>query len=366
MTTFDSNYLLTLARQRSAAGRSKLAATISDLFTGGGDTLTDHERAMMFEILHNIVKDAEMEVRKVISTRLADSEDAPIELITLLGNDDIEVAFPILTESKVLQDENLIEIIRNRTLEYQMAVAIRNSVSENVTDALVETGDERVIKTLLQNENANISNATMEFLVEQSQRIDSFQEPILHRKELSPEMAKRMYAWVSAALRKYIVENTSIDPAGIDDLIEDAITETIDNTGASKSEELAKELNKIGKVSPGLMIRALQEGEIRLFVNLMSEGADLRDDLVMRFVLEPGGEGLAVACKAIGLSDFEYQRVFTNCCKARPKEDSDTDISVKEAIQFFRNVDKETALEVLTRWRRDKSYLSALRDLDVI
>jgi len=371
MTAFDSNYLLELARQRSAASRSELAATVSDLFAGDGDQLTDRERALMFEILHRIVKDAEMDVRKVISSRLADSENAPSELIQLLGNDEIEVAYPILTESSVLRDEGLIEIIRNRTLEHQMAVAIRHSVSEDVTDALVETGDERVIKTLLQNDNADISNATMEFLVEQSQRVDSFQEPILLRKELRPEMAKRMYMWVSAALRKYIVDNSGIDLSDVDDLIEDAVFETVgDQRGreanVSKSERLAEELSKEGTVSPELMIRALQDGEVRLFVNLMSKSAKLRDELVMRFVLEPGGEGLAVACKALNLSDYEYQRVFAYCQKARPKRDEENDKSVEAAIKFYRNVDKTSALEVLKRWRRDKNYLSALRDLDVI
>ncbi|NQW01205.1 MAG: DUF2336 domain-containing protein [Rhodospirillales bacterium] len=371
MTAFDSNYLLELARERSAASRSELAATVTDLFSGDGDQLTDRERALMFEILHRIVKDAEMEVRKVISSRLADRTDAPNELLALLGNDDIEVAYPILTESTVLRDQSLIEIVRNRTLEHQMAVAIRHSVSEDVTDALIETGDERVIKTLLQNENANISNATMEFLVEQSQRVDSFQEPILLRKELQPEMAKRMYMWVSAALRKYIIANSGISLSDIDDLIEDAVIETVgdrrgEEANITKSERLADELSKDGKISPDLMIRALQDGEVKLFVNLMSKGTHLREELVMRFVLEPGGEGLAVACKALNLSDYEYQRVYTYCRKARPNKESETEKSVETAIRFFRNVNKESAYEVVKRWRRDKNYLSALRDLDVI
>ncbi len=371
MTFFDTNYLLELARERSAAGRNELAATISELFAGKGTQLTDRERALMFEILHHIVKDAEMEVRKVISSRLADRKDAPAALIELLGNDDIEVAYPILTESQVLHDESLIEIIRNRTLEHQMAVAIRHTVSENVTDALVETGDERVIKTLLQNENANISQATMDFLVEQSQRVDSFQEPILHRKELKPDMVKRMYAWVSVALRKYIAENSGIDLSEVDDILEETLSETMSGSGEqetqlSKSALLARELTKEGKVSPELMVRALQDGEVRLFVNLMSQAANLREDLIMRFVLEPGGEGLAVACKALKLSDYEYQRVFTYCRKARPNQEDQTEKSVAAAIKFFRNVDKDAAVEVVKRWRRDKNYLSALRDLDVI
>lgn len=312
-----------------------------------------------------------MEVRKVISSRLADRTDAPNELLELLGNDEIDVAYPILTECTVLRDESLIEIVRNRTLEHQMAVAIRHSVSEELTDALVETGDERVIKTLLQNDNASISKATMEFLVEQSERVGSFQEPILLRKELQPEMAKRMYMWVSAALRKYIIEHSGISQSDIDDLMEEAVIETVGNqskeeANVTKSARLAQELSRDGRISPDLMIRALQDGEVKLFVNLISQGTHLRDELVMRFVLEPGGEGLAVVCKALNLSDYEYQRVFTYCRKARPNRNEEAEKSIEAAILFFRNVNKDSAIEVVKRWRRDKNYLSALRDLDVI
>jgi len=164
MDKFDSNYLLELARQRSAASRSELAAIISDLFSGEEHVLTERERILMYEIIHHVVRDAEMEIRKVISSRLADREDPPEDLINLLANDEIEVAYPILTESKVLRDQTLIEIVRNRTLEHQMAVAIRHTVSPEVSEALVKTGNETAIRTLLQNENADLSEATMEFL----------------------------------------------------------------------------------------------------------------------------------------------------------------------------------------------------------
>ena len=57
MSPFDSNYLLELARKKSAESRSELAATGSDLFASGGN-LTDRERVLMHEILHNVVRDA--------------------------------------------------------------------------------------------------------------------------------------------------------------------------------------------------------------------------------------------------------------------------------------------------------------------
>jgi uncharacterized protein (DUF2336 family) len=371
MTTFDADYLLDLARQKSSESRLELAATVSDLFSEKHTVLTDRERSLMYVILHRIVKDAEMDVRKVISSRLADREDAPLELIEILANDEIDVAYPILTESTVLQAEELIEIIRTRTLEHQLAVSIRNSVSEDVSEALVSTKDERVIRSLLQNENATISHATMEYLVEQSERVDSFQEPILRRSELDPDMAKRMYMWVSAALRKYIIEKCNLDQTDIDNLIEDVMIDKLEDVRASaeegrKSELLAKELNKQGRISPELMLRALQDGEVKFFVDLLAEAAGLRTNLVMRFMLEPGGEGLCVACRVLGLSDYDFQRIYSLSQKARRDASNKSENSVAEAVKFYRKVSKEAAADVVKRWRLNSGYLAALRDLNII
>jgi len=374
MSKFDASYLLELARQKSSANRSELAATISDLFSDDdhdSTVLSDRERALMYEIIHRIIKDAEMEVRKIISSRLADRDDAPLDLLEILANDNIDVAYPILTESTVLRDQNLIDVVRTRTLEHQLAVSIRNSVSEEVSEALVATRDERVIRSLLQNENASISQATMDYLVEQSERLDSFQEPILHRSELTPDMAKRMYMWVSAALRKFITEKCDLDQSEIDDLIEGVLHEAIDDSHYAESMEaksvrLAKELNRGGQVSPELLIRALHDGEVRLFVDLMAQATGLRTQLVMRFLLEPGGEGMSIACRSLSMSDYEFQRVFMLSRKSRRKDQGVMAAEVADVVKFYRQVSKDVAADVIKRWKRDSNYLSALRDLNVI
>lgn len=189
MAEFDGEYLLSLARDKSGKRRKLLAETISDLFSGKGHVLTERERTLMFDILHKMVRNAEMAVRRIIAEQLSKISEAPKDLILLLANDEVEVAYSILHDSAVLQDEDLIEVIRHRTQEHHLAISVRRTVSEEVADALVETGDESVITTLLKNSGASLSLATMEFLVEESKRVDSFQEPILSRDDLEPALA---------------------------------------------------------------------------------------------------------------------------------------------------------------------------------
>lgn len=58
MAEFDGEYLLSLARDKSGKRRKLLAETISDLFSGKGHVLTERERALMFDILHKMVRNA--------------------------------------------------------------------------------------------------------------------------------------------------------------------------------------------------------------------------------------------------------------------------------------------------------------------
>ena len=220
MAQFDADYLFSLAREKSKASRSTLAEIVTELFREQSGALTERERMLMFDILHSVVRDMELSLRKKVSEEIANRQDLPRSLAVLLGNDRFEVAFPILTKSRVLEDTDLIEIIHGRTQEHQLAVAAREGISEIVSAVLVATQSEPVIQTLLQNQDAKISTETMEYLVDQSKRVNSFQEPILRRNELPDELAKRMFMWVSAALRQFIVNSFKRDSATVDDLLE--------------------------------------------------------------------------------------------------------------------------------------------------
>ncbi len=163
MAEIDGEFLLSLARDKSGKRRQLLAETISDLFTGKDRVLSERERSLMFDILHKMVHNAEMAIRRIIAEQLSNLPDAPRDLIKLLANDEVEVAYSLLRDSAVLENEDLIEVIQHRTREYHLAVSMRRTVPEDISDALVETGDESVITTLLKNSGAKISLATMEF-----------------------------------------------------------------------------------------------------------------------------------------------------------------------------------------------------------
>jgi uncharacterized protein (DUF2336 family) len=367
MSDIDCDHLLSLAHSRTTGGRTALAETIMDLFAEKACLLTDRERTLMFDILHKVILDVEMAVRRALSRKLAAMPDAPRALINQLANDRVEVAFEILTKSRVLHDEDLIEVIRHRTLEHQLAVAMRYSVSEVVSATLADTGSESVIEALLRNDNARISKRTLAYLVEQSRRVDTFQEPLLSRKELTPDLAKRMFLWVSAALRSHIIRKFELDDAIIDALLEQTALEQGEEVAAADrdadTENLASEMEAHQMLDAGLLVKAMAQGEINLFVGMFARAARLRTRLVMRILFEPHGENLAIACKGMGLDPKTFTQIFTLSRAARPHR-SDIKAETERATAVFNRLSQAEAERFLHRWRLDPDFAAAIRAIE--
>jgi uncharacterized protein (DUF2336 family) len=365
--TFDE--LLDLARDKTAASRRLLAETVSDLFFDKNKVLTERERALMVDILRRLIHDVEMSIRRTLAERLADRPAAPRELVVELANDEIEVAHPILVRSEVLQDPELIEVIRHRTLEHQLAITMRTSISEAVCEALVETSNFDVIAALLANPNARIPQAALEYLVEESKQVDRYQNPLLHRGDLPTDLAKRMYWWVSAALRKYILQKFPIDSAELDESLESTIRASLRINGRDaslrrKPAALAEALLKANAVTAPFLVKILRDGEVALFVALLAKLAGLRGTLVRRFMFEPGGEALAVTCRAIGIEKSAFATILRLSRKARPGGQENGDEQVKAVLAFYDKLDEAGAQSLLRRWQRDPEFLDAIRRLE--
>ena len=368
VTDVETQRLFDLAHDRSVAGRKALMTTVTDLFFEQGGTLSDRERTLMTEILRQLIHDVEMSVRLALAERLARQPAAPRELVTALANDQIEVAHPILLHSEVLQDVELIEIVQHRTLEHQLAIAMRSSVSEPVSDALVATGHVDVVKTLLENRSAAISAKALDYLVEQSKRVDSYQNPLLSRPELGPDLARRMYWWVSAALRRHILDHYSLSEADIDQALEEtvapAVDALVDDQAARKSMQLADTLAGQEQITPALLVQTLRDGEIALFEALFSRLTGLRLPLVRRLLFDAGGEGLAVACRTADIEPSVFASIFVLSRKARPYAPGIERGDIKRILTFYDRLTRSAAESLVRKWQTNPHYLQAMWQVD--
>ncbi len=357
----SSQQLLRLATGRSAGERMVLATSLVDLLKEMELNLSEREAALIDDILNKLIGDFETAVRRELADRLASLELAPHEVIVALANDEIDVAKPLLTQSSALRDQDLIEIIRNRSRQHQMSIAPREMVSKAVSDALVETGDEAVITSLLSNNNAQISDATLAYLVGESRRVDSYQEPLVLREDLSDELVKQIYDLVAKDLRHRILKRFDLDPVVLDgelislpdDLVADTARSANETLNDDASERLAEALASAKEITPEFLVKVLRAGKINLFEALIGQLTGLDTHTLRQLLYDTNGKALAAVCRAMGIPKKQFIEVYLLIRRSQTKSRTTSTREVATVVRYFDRVAPANALEALAHWRGD-------------
>jgi uncharacterized protein (DUF2336 family) len=361
--------LIEMARRRGRADRQELLDNITDLFMADGARLSDRERALITGILHRLVGTVEAEVRRALAERLKARTDAPPDLVLLLAGDDIEIARPLLEHSPLLRDPDLIQVIRSRGREHWLAISTRRQISADVSDAIVATGDADVIALLLRNEDADLSRQAMAYLVAEAERVDGYQEPLLRRRDLPPDLAMRMYWWVSAALRQYILNRFAVPEALVDDVLEGA---ALDAAGAPEANgqplsaiarDLVDRLSEHERISPHLLIGFLRCSRVAAFIAGFARFAAVPEPIARRVTLDADGESLAVLCRAADVNRNDFATLFLLIQNVRHGLRPLAPQRLNDILGFFDAIPIANALAARKYWCRHPEYLDAVETL---
>ena len=254
---------------RDGASREEIYLAVASLYRIQGTGLNNRERELMREILRRLTRDVEMAIRIALAERLADDATAPHDLILLLVDDSIEVARPLILRSPLLTEKDTLRLIAEASVSHQEAVAGRAHIGIPVTDALVNCEAESVLVALVRNATARISDTAYQTLVDRSRAIPSLQEPLVRRPDLPVELANRMCAWVSDALKVYIANNYQIAAKRVDTALSEA-TEVLSrepagpkDPPADSAQKLIEKLAASGQLKAGFLMRVLEPGPDR-------------------------------------------------------------------------------------------------------
>ncbi|MCZ8310590.1 MAG: DUF2336 domain-containing protein [Magnetospirillum sp.] len=364
-TPFDSTQLqglLLLAQDKRPDARAHLATRMGDMILGTDlGAMSARERELAEEILQRLLHQLEMPIRRSLAERLAQEDVAPRNLIVQLANDRIEVAWPVLLHSGLLDDNELLSVIRSRTMQHRLAIARREKISEPVSDALVRPGEQDVVRAVLENRGAAIAVGTFETLVENSQADSDLQEILLKRDDLDPRLAGRMYGWVSAALRHYIVENFEIDHFVLDKAISEALADVVADqrraaaiNGTLQRIRFAVDRNEVQDLK--MLFPLIRAGERSLFEALFAKLTGISVATARRCLYETGGRALAVACRGCQIDKALFTEFFI--ALRQLGEESGTKVDpgeLFEALSFYDRIDQATAEARVAAWRRGET-----------
>jgi uncharacterized protein (DUF2336 family) len=274
---------------------------------------------MVSGVFRDLAARAERDIRKALAERLAGADWAPHDLIVMLATDEIEIARPLIASSPVLTEEDLLGLLRQMAIEHQIEVARRPGIGPPVVSLILNQGQPAVLSALADNDTADLTAQALSRLVEASRQVAALRSPLVRHPRLTPDLAKRLYAFVGESLREAIVDRFHIDAGALDQALEQAVSiAQARHTGVTFVQEperrqmerqLVAKLNDAGQLKPGYLIRALREQRLSLFIASLAELSGLDVDALERAIETDRAELLALACTAAGVDRSVFSTI---------------------------------------------------------
>jgi hypothetical protein len=170
--------------EADAGERDHLIRNLAQLFSYVSDRCDDEQVAQYDEVLCQLADIVEVEARAHVGKLLAPLERAPGSVVLKLANDEIEVAAPLLEFSQVLSDDDLIEIVENRSEAHRAAIASRKGLAGRVGEAIVMFGAEPAIMGLLGNVSAEITIRSVDKVAQRALDNEAFAQLLRGRKDI--------------------------------------------------------------------------------------------------------------------------------------------------------------------------------------
>lgn len=287
LTKEDVQHLLA---EPSAEVRAEVASKLAQDIDN--PVLTEQETNLANEVVRLMAKDIEVSVRQALSQNLRKAMRLPHDVAVQLANDIESVALPILQDSDVLTDKDLLDIISKGSEQKQEAIAERPAVSTTVSDAIIDTGGEGAVTKLMGNTGAEISDQGYDKAITRFEENETVQEAIVKREQLPVTVAERLAQVVSEQLQDYLVSHHELSSSVAADLVLQSRERTIVEMASGSSEEemlrLVAQMHNNNRLTPSIILRSLCMGDILFFESALSVRANI-PLLNARILIHDGG-----------------------------------------------------------------------------
>jgi uncharacterized protein (DUF2336 family) len=293
---------------KSISRRADILRRVTDLFVLGSGRLSDDQVDLFGDVMGRLARDIELNVRATFGSRLAGLPNAPRGVIRALAFDEaIEVAGPVLRESPQLDEATLVECSQRMGQSHLLAISGRRSLTEPVTDVLVDRGDSAVVTHLAGNRGARFSQGGISALVKKTGTDGDIAMAVWSRPDIPRQSLVDLFIQASSAVRQRL---EAADPRKAEQIraAVASATSAIQATARKGSREHAEALEEVqalnaaGRLNEVVLSRFAEQGGFDRVSVALSLMANLPVGLVERVLVDRQQEQVLVIARAIGLS----------------------------------------------------------------
>ena len=241
--------------------------------------LSEGELSLAHDVVRLMAKDIEVSVRQSLAQNLRGATRLPHDVAVKLANDVESVALPILQNSSVLTDADLVAIVEKGSETKQAAIAGRTNVSEEVSEVLITKASEKTVEVLMKNTTAHIAEPSLGKAMDRFEASDTVKEAMVKRETLPVIVTERLAAVVSEQLKNYLVSHHEMSSSAASDLVlqsrERAVLSLASGSSEQDIEKLVAQMYHNKRLTPSIIIRALCVGEVNFFEAAMAVMANV-------------------------------------------------------------------------------------------
>ena len=312
--------LVELAYHDSGDRRRELLREVSNLFVEGADRHTIREIVLFGEILGRLLEKAPLDDRIAVANQVAPLERTPRRVALLLANDEFVVASPVLEQSPALTDADLLKVICTRGDQHRVAIARRPTLTELITDVLIERGNMEVLITLTENQGACISEDGFLGLAGKVTENTALGEALSLRSELPAHIAKRIVAVLSSKARGRLDWLLHRDKEQATQIVRHAVGEM----------SASREKFRRNRLETKVIVSDLQKGKRRIdpvvddlvfqgrmvdLAGLLAELVSLPEAHVSNALIREDSTAIAFVCRSLDISETTYGRLAQLRCE---------------------------------------------------
>ena len=287
--------------------------------------LSDAETRLATDLLKFMAKDAVEMVRRALAVTLRNSADLPRAVALQLIADVDNIAVPIIENSPVLTDEDLIEVLKSDAAAKIIAVARRPKVSGNLVKAIVRYGDSKAVATVAANDGALIDEEIAEDILDFYYDDDLIKEAMISRADLPNSVMEKLITLASEEAAVVLNKRHNIPGQQAADIAgrarERASLELIHEDQTDREiREFSLHMAQMGRLSPSFLIRAIGLGRMSVVKHSLAVLAGISSNKAGLMMYDTGPFGLTSLCKQAGLDDLSVRIVFAGCAIYRDLE----------------------------------------------
>ena len=347
----------------TAESRARALWHTTDLMIAG--RYSEEEIWTFGEVIGRLADEIEVAARAQLAKRLARFERAPVNIIHKLAFDDsIEVAGPILRESKQLESYALVANVCTKDQSHMLAITKRESIDESVTDVLVTRGNQEVVNSIANNDGARFSDFGFLHMIKRAEGDSILAEQLGLRKDIPRHVFQQLIAKASDDVRKRLERERPTMVDQIQTSVSDVTGELQSKFGpVSRSYFVAKRVvmtqhrqGNLNENSISGYARSHKLEEVTIGLSLLCA---LPGDVIERAVLDKNREMLLILAKAL---DFSWATTMSLLFLGA-KDHRITAKDLKDTETEYGRLNVETSRSVLKFYQSRKNAGSADSDL---